>query len=133
VRTKPRGVGLPTKSAPTPQTRCSTRLAPRDIDAIARRMLVLLAGALAGSLGRERNYSTRRGHAPPGFSDENWKVVAPTIPGAVKRGRWWTVSVEALAAHEGRQAAPAPKPESYWSPEMAATELGLRLVSGSRP
>jgi len=80
-------------------------------------------------------YSTRRGHAPAGYPDERWKAVAPTIPGAVRRGRWVVISREAVEAFEAAQLAPSTPAAtpmeaaaSSWSPGAALARAKLRAV-----
>ncbi len=84
-------------------------------------------------------YSTRKGHAPPGWSDDAWKSVAPTIPGAYKpkdangkAGRWTLVPRRAFEAWQAAQhGAPPPAPandadDEGWTPAKALASVGLR-------
>lgn len=99
--------------------------------AIAREVLSLLLSLV----NTPTVYSTRRGHAPPGWNDRTWKKIAPTIPGATKpRGsRWWIVTPEQLAAFERGSALPAndaaPK---KWNPADALADAGLRRAGGAK-
>lgn len=94
--------------------------------------------------GTEDGYwSTRRGRGPPGYSEREWRKVAPIVPGAVWRGRWCCVAYAALDAYERARAdgrgTPAPAPitsgdsskSTTWSPEVAARKAGLRLAKTS--
>jgi hypothetical protein len=116
-----------------------------DLRALARELAPLVAAELARALLRVADpspatYSTRRGHAPPGWSDRAWKRAAPTIPGAyVPRAasggasRWWQVPRAAfdawqasLAPAQSIAAKPANESSGAWSPLAALVEAGLR-------
>jgi len=103
----------------------------RKVRAIVREELRALFGPL---LNEERVYSSRRGHGPEGYSDEAWKDLARRI--GTRRGRWYIVTVEQLAAHEAGDRDPKPANDSpapaAWHPSMAARALGLRPAGGSR-
>ncbi len=107
-----------------------------EIDAVAgavlRRLLALLT---VPSM-----WSTRRGHAPAGYSRREWQRIARQI--GTRRGRWFVVTPEQLAAYEGRSAPaaatpPAPSPPP-WTPAAALADVGarptrrLRAVRGDR-
>ena len=76
-------------------------------------------------------YSSRKGHAPPGYSDEAWKPIAAKI--GTRRGRWFVVSQEQLEAYERGEKLRGAGPlvlssPSKWSPADAASSLRLRAV-----
>jgi hypothetical protein len=91
-----------------------------DYAELARHVAPLVIQHLAGALAKPATYSSRKGHGAPGYSAREWRALAKRI--GTKRGRWWTVTAEQLAAHE----APQPAPAERWSPEQAARDLGLR-------
>ena len=91
--------------------------------------------AIGEALGvRPAGYSDRKGCGPAGYADRKWKALAKRI--GVRRGRWFYVSAEQLAAHEAKQApAPvevSPAPAAPWNPRKALEAAGLRVVGGSR-
>jgi hypothetical protein len=99
---------------------------------ITANVLGRIALALAGPT-KPSHYSRRRGCAPPGRSDRNWKAIARTVPGASKPGRWWIVPVsdyEAWERSQSRRAPPAVTANDHgpstWTPAQAMAELGLR-------
>lgn len=126
-----------------------SRLSPEDMAAMARELAPMVARELASALLRVADpspatYSTRRGCAPPGWSDRAWKKTAPTVPGAYQpraasggASRWWVVprtafdawTVTQAPAH-GIGATPAPPANdattTEWSPLAALAEAGLR-------
>ena len=106
-----------------------------DLDALASKLAPLVVARLAGALGAiAAPYSTRRGHEPPEYQgrSKKWKADAPTIPGAVRVGRWWSVPRDRYAAWIAAQSsvAPAPAPAATssrpWSPADELGSLGLR-------
>jgi hypothetical protein len=114
--------------------RLAAELAPR----VSTLVLARLATALVAT---EAPYSTRRGFEPPEYMGRpaRWKQDAPTIPGAVKLGRWWSVSRAAYAAwvekHSVTTSAPAVAPANdapAWSPRAALAAVGLRANGGGR-
>jgi hypothetical protein len=77
-------------------------------------------------------YSTRRGYEPAEFKSrpKKWKAVAPTIPGAIEIGRWWSVPRASYAAWIASQSTTTPKltvvkavAEEEWSPDLALAHL----------
>jgi hypothetical protein len=120
------------------------RLAPRLVPLVLSEIAKLAANAGAP-------YSTRRGCAPPGWTDDGWRAVAESVPGTLrpvgangKPGRWLVTpraAYDAWIARQGAQpfaagglpvlpsAATAREP---WHPRMAAEALGLRLVRRPR-
>jgi hypothetical protein len=107
-----------------------------DLDAlrraVVRDVVAILVGALAAT-DKPSVYSTRRGCAPPGFADRAWKALAPTLPGATKRGRWTVVAradfdrwEAAQGATSGATSAANDTTSEPWSPETSALALGLR-------
>ena len=101
-----------------------------------RSVLRELLGRLDASA---EGFSSRKGCGPVGYSDERWKTIARQI--GVRRGRWFFVSKEALAAYEARGGAKASAdapandaPVSTWHPSEIAKSLALRPVGrgGSR-
>jgi hypothetical protein len=108
--------------------------APVDLDALATKVAPLVAARLAAALGAtQAPFSTRKGgEVPPEFQGRRkaWLATAPTIPGAVKLGRWWSVPRPAFAAWVVAQA-PAPAPATPSKPWHPRDELpALRLVEG---
>ena len=108
-----------------------------DIEALAKQVVPLVLAQLVALLSvpsKPDVYSTRKGHAPPGYADKSWKQVAPTIPGAVTRGRWIVVPRDDFEVWETNQARTTPQVavpvKSQWSPAMAAAEIGLRVAGG---
>jgi hypothetical protein len=82
----------------------------------------MLAKALSGA---PTEYSTRKGHAPPGYSREAWKTLARTI--GTKRGRWYFVDAATLAEYEAPTTAPTSPPLARaWSPREGLGAAGLR-------
>jgi hypothetical protein len=92
-------------------------------------------------VGETDHFSTQGGdrHAPPEYQGrpKKWRTDAATVPGAVKVGRWWTVSREAYRSWlESKRTTPAPglaavpAPAAAWKPEDAL--VGLRAVGGGR-
>jgi hypothetical protein len=90
----------------------------------------LLREVLAIIDGAETVYTSRRGHGPPGYEHRRWQRIARAI--GTKRGRWYVVTAEQLAAYEAarRPTEPAPPPvsEPATSSDALARRLGLRLV-----
>jgi hypothetical protein len=86
-------------------------------------------------LGIEPPYSTHRGGPrPDGFVLRAWQRVAPTIPGAVRRGRYVLVSREAFAAWERASCSAAPAtaplaPDEEWTPAKALAAAGVRRTT----
>lgn len=84
----------------------------------------------------DRTYSTRANCAPPGYSRDAWRALAHRI--GVRRGRYYVVSADQLAAyergeHEPKPAAPAnDAPARPWHPGMSAEAAGLRPVGRTR-
>jgi hypothetical protein len=104
-------------------------------DLLAPRVAALLAARLTGA-NEPIVYSTRKGEGPPGYAHRAWQKVAPTIPGAARRGRWWIVAAGALAAWEAGQSPPSvsvslPPQAQAWSPEGALASIGLRRAKGA--
>lgn len=102
----------------------------RDVERIAQRAAAIVLQRIASAISTESTiYTSRKGHGPPGASEERWKVIAPSIPGAHKPGRWWVVS---RVAYEAWAVAgtPTPAPESTegkpWDPKSVLDQLGLR-------
>ena len=101
----------------------------RQVRALIRDELRRLLGRLVED---DCVYSTRNGCAPPGYSRDTWRCLARRI--GVKRGRYYVVTAEHLAAHErGETVKPANDPQpSTWTPADAAEAVGLRKACGSR-
>ncbi len=80
-------------------------------------------------------YATHRdGPRPDGWGLRAWQRVAPTITGAVRRGRYVYV---ARSAYEEWRAGPILTPTSaqsaeQWSPSAALSAAGLRAIDGGR-
>ena len=92
---------------------------------------------LRGMLGRlladePAEYSSRRGHGPPGYAAREWRALAKRI--GTRRGRWYVVTRAQLEALEATRRAPAestaPAPAndatSAWTPAAALESVGLR-------
>ncbi len=113
----------PVSAAPIDYEKLAQEIAPRVAALVFAKLAIAIGGA-------GEPYSTRRGHGPPGVSEERWRTLAPTIPGAHKPGRWWLVprpSYEAWAS----TSTPAPAPTAAndgpeWDPASVLAELGLR-------
>lgn len=116
-----------------------------DLDALARRLAPLVAlqlSAILAGAALGATYSTRvDGPVPPEFAGRRraWLAIAPTIPGAVRLGRWWSIPRDAyerwLKAHAAAPQMGAPAAaavEAEWSPAALAADLGLRLAGGRR-
>lgn len=102
-----------------------------DIETIAMRAAEIVLARVATALSSEpSSYSTRKGGPrPAGMSEERWREIAPTIPGATKPGRWWAVSrlsYETWSQASAPRPAPAGPNEKPWSPDDVLEELGLR-------
>lgn len=113
-------------------------LVERATPIVLAAVLAKLAGALGASL--EAPYSTRRGHEPPEFAARQrfWRKTAPTIPGAVAMGRWWSVPRAAYAAWiaaKSARAVPAPMTSAApasaepWDARSALQRSGLRVTA----
>jgi hypothetical protein len=72
---------------------------------VEKRVLARIAAALT-SAALPSVYSTRRKCGPPGLADSACKATLPTIPGAVKRGRWWVIDRRRYEEWEAAQTAP---------------------------
>lgn len=118
--------------------RALAELEQRIEQRVTSRILAQLATALGAA--SEEPYSTRGGdrHAPPEYQGraKRWRHDAPSIPGAQKVSRWWTVprsvyrawlatggAERRAAAHVANDASSAP-----WTP---ASEY-RPLAGGSR-
>jgi hypothetical protein len=97
-----------------------------EVRTVLKNMLALLDAP--------EGYSSRKGRGPEGYADEAWKDIASRI--GTKRGRWYFVSAQRLAAYERGDRDPKPAndspPTSTWHPSMIAARVGLRPVGGSR-
>ena len=128
---------------PDGATEKGAALTSDDMRKIAReeygKVLLQLGRSL---LGETDHFSTQGGdrHAPPEYRGrpKRWRADAPKIPGAVRVGRWWTVSRPAYVAWlesqrttalPGIVSAPAPASKP-WSPEDSL--VGLRVVGDGR-
>lgn len=81
--------------------------------------------AVTATKAPETGWVARKGYPrPPGYSVEIWMSVAKTI--GTKRGRWWTVSSEQLAQHEGRGALTGATEKPGWSPATALRAAGVK-------
>ena len=106
-----------------------------DLDALARAVAPLVVAQLASALGAaQAPYSTRKGGEVPAEYQgrrKAWLATAPTIAGAVRLGRWWSVPREAyaawLATHTTPRPVAAPTSRQPWHPSHEARNL--RLVS----
>ncbi len=118
-----------------PKTRASVLPEVEALEVVVRRLVRdELRGLLAHLVDEEtREYSSRRGHGPPGYAHRVWQAIAKRI--GVKRGRWFVVTGDALDEYEAKQrasAAPAPAPPANdstaeeWSPRAALAAAGLR-------
>jgi hypothetical protein len=120
-------------------------LDPSSLELLVEALVPLVAARLAAALTRSSTavvYTTRKGQGPAGYPHRAWQRLAPSIPGAVRRGRWWVVSAEALEAWERAQtttaqttsSVPAPATSAVrlttWSPEEAMASVGLRRSKG---
>lgn len=113
----------------------SHRLPDLDIDRtqLARELAPLVLAEitrLAKHANEPKTYNTRAGGQPPGWSIRTWQKIAPTIPGAAKRGRWYVVTAEALAAWERQEpndrADNGNSGHARWSPDAALRNAQLR-------
>jgi hypothetical protein len=116
-----------------PRAKHPTSGAPEDRETVAqvvRETVVAMFAAVASP--KPTTYTTRKGHGPAGYSEERWKALAPRIPVAVKRGRWFVVSREDFEAWERSQPPPlaASKPATStsptWNASSALARAGLR-------
>ncbi|MDP9035704.1 MAG: hypothetical protein M3O50_12940 [Myxococcota bacterium] len=100
------------------------------VRAIVRAELRAMFGRVLEEPGEP--YSTRKGREPEEFRGQakRWRAVAPTIPGAVRIGRWWSVSRANYAAWcGGARTDPTPAPTARaWDPYDAIEKAGLRVV-----
>ena len=70
------------------------------------------------------------GPRPEGLALRAWQRLAPTIPGAVRRGRYVQVPREAFAAWEASRSVTPPiaaNDAEPWSPAAALANAGLRV------
>lgn len=117
----------------------------RTLDALAARLAPLVAVRLAAMLtgaSSAEPFTTREGGPmPPEFAGRRrtWVRMAPSVPGAVKVQRWWSVPRDAyaswLASHATTTIAPAAKPandEKPWDPLTAGESVGLRASGDAR-
>jgi hypothetical protein len=109
------------------KTTSMRRLDEREVRRLVREELRALLARLADDVV----YSTRAGCAPTGYARDAWRQIAHRI--GVRRGRYWIVTAQQLAAHEQRQTTPAATPTTPanddaapWRPEQAAVAMGLR-------
>jgi len=108
-----------------------------DLGALARAVAPLVLGQLAAALGAtQAPFTTRRGgEVPDEFRDrrKTWLATAPGIPGAVKLGRWWSVSRAAYAAWLASQAPTAAHaaPAAPWHPSQELPRLKLVAKGGA--
>jgi hypothetical protein len=110
------------------------RQVQRLAQAVVPLVMAKIASALSGALDGGRVYSTRTGCAPAGYSRDRWRAVAHQI--GTKRGRWWVVTAERLAAYEDGERDPKPPtgtpandaPARPWHPSMSAEAAGMRPV-----
>ena len=65
--------------------------------ALARELGSVLLAAVA-TAATPTEWSSRKGCAPPGYSDRRWRAIAKQI--GTLRGRWYVVSASALARYE---------------------------------
>ncbi|HEY6461079.1 MAG TPA: hypothetical protein VIY73_13035, partial [Polyangiaceae bacterium] len=87
----------------------------------------IFAAGIAATKLQGKEYSSRAGCAPAGYSREAWRDLARRI--GVKRGRYFYVSAAELDTHERGQREPKPAndaPPSTWTPAVAANAMGLR-------
>jgi hypothetical protein len=116
-----------------------------DLEALARAVAPLVVAQLATALGASSApFSTRRGFEPPEFlgRSKKWRNVAPSIPGAVKVGRWFVVPRDAYARWVQSCATPAvaaalrPLASTHvteaWTHASALASVGLRAGGGKR-
>jgi hypothetical protein len=105
--------------------RHETSTAPEDVEAIRALVRAELRSILGPILeDKPATYSTRRGEWPPGYSRDAWRNIARRI--GTRRGRWWVVSADALAAYERGERAQAAAETPAWSPTSALASVGLR-------
>jgi len=99
--------------------------------ALARELGSVLLAAVA-TAATPTEWSSRKGCAPPGYSDRRWRAIAKQI--GTLRGRWYVVSASALARYEaGERPAVAPASTSpEWSPSLVAERLGLAIAPPAR-
>lgn len=95
-----------------------------ELRALVREELRTILGAALAQ--KPAVYSSRRGRGPEGMSEDRWKALAPTIPGAVKRGRWWVVSRDAFEAYEASQVPAVEAPKLAPVVELTRAEAFLR-------
>lgn len=114
----------------------STVLSLREVRRIARAVAPLLvaqlAAALMGAADRTTVYSSRRGHGPPGYADDAWRALARQI--GTRRGRWYVVTADALAAHEagGHRHPIAGATPTTWDPVASLEAARARRAGRSR-
>jgi len=114
-------------------------LLPRVTADVTAQVISRIMGGLGGALDEELTYSTRKGKGPPGIRPRVWRREVPTIPGALKAGRWWTVSRRDFEAWRSTRAIPGSSLPSKvasndasaprWTPDIAyetATRGGRR-------
>jgi hypothetical protein len=110
-----------------PHTQCCSSDGMRAL--VREEVRALLARLLADE---PAPYTTHRdGPRPEGIRLRSWQRLAPTIPGAVRRGRYLIVSRAAFEAWERGQAAVAPTApandlEAEWTAAGALASIGLR-------
>ena len=122
----------------------TARNSAADLERIAERAAEIALGLLVARIaGAPATYTTRQsGPRPAEYADRlrAWRGLAPGIPGAVRLGRWWSVSREAYErwlaakAEPARTAPVSPSAnDAPWSPASVACDLGLRLDQGASP
>jgi hypothetical protein len=90
-----------------------------ELASLLREVLAIIDGAATV-------YTSRRGHGPPGYEHRRWQRIAREI--GTKRGRWYVVTAEQLAAREAARRPTEPVSEPATSSDALARRLGLRLV-----
>jgi hypothetical protein len=82
-------------------------------------------------------YTTRKaGPRPDGWALRSWQKVAPSIPGAIRHGRYWKVAREAFNAWEKGAArstlstteAPPANDAEPWTAAKALARAGLKAT-----
>jgi hypothetical protein len=93
----------------------------------------LIFGAAVTATTPAGEWSSRKGHGPPGYAQKTWRTLTRRI--GVKRGRWWYVSNAALEAHERGEGPSANERVELdqdagepWDPYKAIREAGIRLA-----
>ncbi|HEV3193377.1 MAG TPA: hypothetical protein VGY54_22875 [Polyangiaceae bacterium] len=93
----------------------------------AARLARVLFAALVGAVEPLPFSTHHKGPRPDHIGLRRWQKLAPQVPGAMRRGRFWMVSREAWEAYERGTSPSTPAAnDPAWSPASALRLAGVR-------